>query len=221
MGRKVFIVSNNKCGTTSLKRYFRELGWRVGDQKTAESLAVSQLMKPTSTVAPSTWTRYISSAEVFQDVPFSGSDFLPWLLRHYPQSWFIHVSRPEKAWYRSLVNHHVGRWLEIEPHYGEDGSVIWTREMTKASESKLYLGHPIHHIVQARNGTTAHDPYNFAVLCARHDFQQRQARMVLSGRRSLLLDLEDLNKPSAGRVFADFLGLENVTPVPHSNEGNY
>jgi hypothetical protein len=217
---KVFIVSNNKCGTTSLKHYFRDTGWKVGNQKTAELLAISELMENTSTVSPLTWKRYISSAQVFQDVPFSGASFLPWLLANYPDATFIHVSRPAQKWYRSLVNHHVTRRLGVEPSFGGEGSLIWTEEMRKASDAQPYHGYPVHKIVQARNGTSDESPYDFAVLCGRHEFQQRQARAVLAGRRSLLLDLDDLRKPSTASVLAEFLGAENLSSLPHSNRGH-
>jgi hypothetical protein len=217
---KVFIVSNNKCGTTSFKHYFRDTGWKVGNQKTAELLAISELMDSTSTVSPLTWKRYISSAQVFQDVPFSGAGFLPWLLVNYPEAAFIHVSRPAQQWYGSLVNHHITRRLGVEPSFGGEGSLIWTKEIRKASDAQPYRGYPVHKIVQARNGTSDESPYDFAVLCGGHEFQQRQARAVLADRRSLLLDLDDLSKPSTASVLAEFLGAENPSSLPHSNRGD-
>ena len=217
---KVFIVSNNKSGTTSFKHFFRDAGWKVGNQKTAELLAISELMESTSTVSPLTWKRYISSAQVFQDVPFSGASFLPWLLEHYPDAAFIHVSRPAGEWYRSLVNHHITRRLGVEPSFGSGGSLIWTEEIRKASEAQPYRGYPVHTIVQARNGTSDESPYDFAALCGRHEFQQRQARAVLLGRRSLLLDIDDLSEPGFGSVLADFLGTHNPLSLPHSNRGH-
>jgi len=217
---KVFIVSNNKCGTTSLKHYFGDAGWEVGNQKTAELLSISEVMQSTSTVSPLTWKRYISSAQVFQDVPFSVAGFLPWLLTNYPEAKFIHVSRPAEEWYRSLVNHHITRRLGVEPSFTSDGSLVWTKELRNASEDQPYRGYPVHAIVQARNGTTEESPYDFNVLCGRHEFQQRQARALLADRKSLLLDLEDLSKSSTAVVLADFLGLHNSQSLPHSNRGH-
>jgi hypothetical protein len=217
---KVFIVSNNKCGTTSFGQYFRDIGWKVGNQKTADLLFISEVMERTSTVSALTWKRYISSAQVFQDVPFSDAGFLPWLLAHYPEAKFIHVSRQAEQWYRSLVNHHITRRLGVEPSFKTDGSLVWTKELRKASEAQPYRGFPVHTIVQARNGTSDENPYDFTVLCDRHEFQQRQARTILADRRSLLLDLEDLSQPSALGVLADFLGLENSPAFPHSNRGH-
>ena len=217
---KIFIVSNNKCGTTSFKQYFRDMGWKVGNQKTAELLSISEAMESTSTVSPLTWKRYISSAQVFQDVPFSGASFLPWLLTNYPDARFIHVSRPAAQWYRSLVNHHITRRLGVEPSFRSDGSLVWTKELRKASEAQPYRGYPVHEIVQARNGTSDENPYDFTVLCDRHEFQQRQARTVLADRRSLLLDLEDLSEPSTTVVLANFLGLHSSPAFPHGNRGN-
>jgi hypothetical protein len=219
-GDKVFIVSNNKCGTTSLKQYFRHTGWTVGDQKTAELLSISEVMESSSTVSPLTWKRYISSAQVFQDVPFSSASFLPWLLINYPNAKFIHVSRPAEDWYKSLVNHHITRRLGVEPSFVGDGSLVWTDEIRKASDAQPYRGYPVHKIVQARNGTSDDNPYNLEVLCGRHEFQQRQARTLLAKRKSLLFDLDDLSAPSTASVLADFLGAESSPSIPHSNKAD-
>lgn len=217
---KVFIVSNNKCGTTSFKHYFRDTGWRIGNQKTAELLSISEMMESTSTVSPLTWKRYISSAQVFQDVPFSRASFLPWLIKHYPDAKFIHVSRPAEEWYRSLVNHHITRRLGVEPSFASEGSLVWTKEIREASEARPYRGYPVHTIVQAHNGTSDESPYDFTVLCSRHEFQQSQARTLLTPRRSLLLDLDELREPTTASVLANFLGTQSSPSLPHSNRGH-
>jgi hypothetical protein len=217
--RKVFVVSDNKCGTTTLMDYFMQIGWSVGSQETAETLYFSELLGSDSEVSAKDWLEYISGAEVFQDVPFSTPRFLPWLLNHFPDALYVHVKRNSDDWYTSLVHHHIGRRLGIAPQFSAGGSLIWTSDMETLSNAGPYRGFALHRIVQARYGTHSEDPYNKSVLTLAHDFQQHQARGLLSDRDSLLWELHELHDPQVAHQLAQKLGLATVVPLPWSNQG--
>lgn len=221
MNKKIFIVSHNKCGTTSLKQFLGGVGLKVANQSSAEKLFFAQLMDPRARFGPAAWRKYISKSQVFQDVPFSDSSLLPWLLNHYPEARYIHVSRPSDEWYLSLINHHINRRLGEVPSLNEDGSLKWTEDLEQVSSGLPYLGYPLHKLVQARYGTSRGDPYNRAVLCARHEFQQKQARILLSSRNSLLLNLDELRLRDSGQRVLKFLGIDGSDLLVPKNQGTY
>lgn len=191
----------------------------MGDQKVAETLLYSELLGKSSRVARADWAGYIETAQVFQDVPFSTSRFLPWLVTRYPDALFIHVSRDADTWYRSLVSHHITRRLGIDPLYSSDGSLVWTRELEMASVRKPYRGHPLHELIRVRFGSPAHDPYRKSILVTQHLFQQDQARLLLADRDALLFRLTDLNLPRTAREISSRLNLDGPSMLPHKNRG--
>jgi hypothetical protein len=218
MSGKIFIVSHNKCGTTSLKAFFRENGFRVGRQKVAEALHYRELLDSGSTVGKSDWVNYIESAQVFQDVPFSTAGFLPWLVRNYSDALFIHVSRDSESWYQSLIFHHVKRRLGMEPYFDNLGSLLWSNELEVASTARPHGGYALHKIIMARYGTPPDSPYRKSTLTAQHQFQQTQANDLLRDRRSLMLDLDSLGRGETNETFAKVLRLDEMFPIPHRNK---
>jgi hypothetical protein len=63
---KIFCIGANKTGTTSLKQAFINLGFTVGDQRTAELMLRSYIQGDYSGLID-----YCQTAQVFQDIPFS------------------------------------------------------------------------------------------------------------------------------------------------------
>ena len=102
------------------------MGFNVVKQGDAESLYFDELLEGGSMIRSRDWRQLIARADVFRDVPFSTSRFLPWLLRHYPDSIYIHVSRASEDWYHSLINHHIKRRLGEAPTFNTFGSLIWS-----------------------------------------------------------------------------------------------
>jgi len=101
---KIFIVGNNKTGTTSLEEYFTLLGYRVAPQSEAEKITFSYYYNDKDVFFKKIWG-FIDTYEVFQDIPFSYRDFLGPLLKEYPESKFIYTERDSDDWYLSLLNH--------------------------------------------------------------------------------------------------------------------
>lgn len=99
---KVFCIGFNKTGTTSLEQVFRDMGWRVGKQKTAELMLNDWARRDFRSLF-----KYCKSADFFQDVPFS----LPYTYEAvdvaFPGSKFILTVRDSgDQWFDSLVRFH-------------------------------------------------------------------------------------------------------------------
>lgn len=99
---KIFCIGFNKTGTTSLEQVFRDLGWKVGKQKPAELQLENWSRRDFKPLL-----RYCSSAQFFQDIPFS----LPFTYQAldvvFPGSKFILTVRDSgDQWFDSLQRFH-------------------------------------------------------------------------------------------------------------------
>jgi hypothetical protein len=100
---KVFCIGQNKTGTTSLKHAFIDFGFRVNDQRIAESLIDDYLNGNFKTII--SYCRYY---DFFQDIPFSCLNTFKELDAAYPNSKFILTIRDsDDQWYKSLTKFHA------------------------------------------------------------------------------------------------------------------
>lgn len=99
---KIFCIGQNKTGTTSLKKFFNDHGYVVGDQIKAELLLDHYIARDWKPIL-----KYCNTAQVFQDIPFSNSYLYILLDYHFPNAKFILSERdtPE-AWYQSISKFH-------------------------------------------------------------------------------------------------------------------
>ncbi len=96
---KIFCIGHNKTGTTSLKKCFEDLGYKVGNQSVAESFLYDFRDRKFSKIA-----EYCKTAEVFQDIPFSLPYLYVYLDQIFPSSKFILTVRDSAdQWYESLT----------------------------------------------------------------------------------------------------------------------
>jgi hypothetical protein len=103
---KIFCIGLNKTGTTSLKSYFEEMGFEIGNQTTAE-----WLLKDIAKGNFDGLFAYCDTAEFFQDFPFSTPGIYKILEKRYPDAKFILTVRDSpEIWYSSLVNFHTARF---------------------------------------------------------------------------------------------------------------
>ena len=63
---KIFCIGRNKTGTTSIKRAFQDLGYRVGKEETAFTFMHSYAKRDFRPII-----RFCRTAQVFEDIPFS------------------------------------------------------------------------------------------------------------------------------------------------------
>mgnify|MGYP000344968982 CR=1 FL=1 len=99
---KVFCIGMNKTGTTSLKKAFEDLGFLVGSQRAAEMLLKNYIKNDCKPIF-----KYVKSAQVFQDIPFSLPNTYKFLYNKFPNAYFILTVRdsPEQ-WVDSITRFH-------------------------------------------------------------------------------------------------------------------
>jgi hypothetical protein len=106
---KVFCIGRNKTGTTSLQKALKDLGYKVGDQATAELLIHHYAKRKFRPII-----EYCRTAEAFQDIPFSLPYTYQILDYAFPKAKFIlSVRDNEDEWYQSLIRFHRKR-LRLE-----------------------------------------------------------------------------------------------------------
>ena len=111
--QKVFVIGLNKTGTTTLKDTLNKLGYKIGDQRVAEILAIEWA----ETGDPRKIINYCYTAEAFQDLPFSKPRLYRDLHKSFPSSKFILTHRNNaEQWFNSLVKFHSKRFSSKPGH---------------------------------------------------------------------------------------------------------
>lgn len=148
--QKIFCIGLNKTGTTSMKVAMKELGFAVGDQRSAEMLVDDWARRDFRRLI-----RYCRSAQFFQDVPFSYPFTYIAIDQAFPGSKFILTVRdtPEQ-WYKSLTRFHAKKW-------GKDGRIPTKEDLQEATY--IYKGRPWH-TNRLYSITPEDDPYNKELL---------------------------------------------------------
>lgn len=147
---KIFGIGNNKTGTTSLKKAMLDLGYTVGNQRTAENMIKQWAYRDFKGLV-----KYCHTAQFFQDVPFSKPYTYVVLDHEFPGSKFILTIRdsPEQ-WYNSLTKFHARKW-------GKEGRTPTKEDLQNATY--IYKGRPWDS--NRWNYTTPEsDPYNKDML---------------------------------------------------------
>lgn len=201
--------------------YLRRVGKRLGPQRIGEDLTWdwSGVMKNPKGSSMRAWKAYINRYQAFQDVPFSLSIWLPRLLQDYPLAQFIYVERDGATWYRSMVNYHFRRIFQAAPDFDPTGNVAWSEDLARRADSHRYRGVDLSKFAMIRYGTTPVNPYDRDRLISYHLRHMEQARTLLREVDSIILPFEKLDKPESAERMAMFLGLSQVTPLPHMNSG--
>lgn len=101
-GQKLFCVGFNKTGTTSLELALSNLGFSMGNQPRGELLLSDWKSRDFERI-----TQLVTTADAFQDIPFS----LPYTFQvmdmNFPNAKFILTIRDNpKQWYQSITTFH-------------------------------------------------------------------------------------------------------------------
>ncbi len=190
---KVFGIGRNKTGTTSLMTAMKQMGYVVGDQRTAELLFDDWANNNFDPIID-----YCKTAEFFQDVPFSLPGTYKILDKAFPGSKFILTVRdsPEQ-WYESLTRFHARLW-------GKNGRVPTKEDLMNAE--LIYKGREwkINRILY---NTPTDDPYKKEVLIEHYKNYNNEVRTYFEERPGDLLVLNVSEKGAMTRL-ADFLNKE-------------
>jgi len=190
---KVFCIGRNKTGTTSLGRALRDIGYKVGNQATAELLIYDYAQRNFRPIV-----EYCCTAEAFQDVPFSLPYTYQVLDYAFPGSRFIlSIRDDEDEWYRSLIRFHQKR-------LGVQGKI--TKEHL-SNDQYRYTGF-VWEANRIIYNTPEDDPYNERIL-KEHYLRHNEDVIEYFKFRSDLLVI-NLKEPGSYQRFCDFLEAEPV-----------
>lgn len=194
-GGKVFCVGRNKTGTTSLEKAFRDLGYVMGHQPTAELLCDQYYFERRFEPI----LEYCKSAQVFQDVPFSYPHLFIHLDQAFPGSKFILSVRDDpEQWYRSVTRFHAKLW-------GTDGAPPTTEQLRNAPYRRKGFAYNTVKV----HGTTDADPYHKQTMIDHYNAHNRAVIDYFRFRPNDLLIVNVARKEDYGR-FVDFLGVHSL-----------
>jgi len=203
MRSPVFCIGPNKSGTTSLEAFFKHHGYICGNQIRGENLIPAY--------ARGQWEPILelaSTAEFFQDVPFSTADVYPYLDQHFPEGKYILTKRKSAAvWVDSLTKFHSQK-------FGTGGQVPSPAELKAATYR--YPGY-MFESMQAIFKTPENDMYNREKLLKWYEDHLTDARKYFAGKSDFLE--VDISEFEAAQKIATFVGWNRVEhPMPHLNK---
>jgi hypothetical protein len=192
--KKYFCIGRNKTGTTSLKKAFEDLGFMIGDQRTAELLTDRYYFE--GRFEPI--VQYCRTAQVFQDVPFSYPDTFKHLDTAYPGSKFILTVRDDaEQWYRSITRYHAKL-------YG--GGMLPTIDDLR---NAAYVRKGFMYNVVRVHGTPVDDPYNRDIMIGHYNRYNQSVKDYFKERSGDLLVI-NLAENGAYQRFVEFIGVQSV-----------
>jgi hypothetical protein len=197
--KKVFCVGLNKTGTTSLAAALGNLGFRLGDQPSAELLIDSWAVREFDPIVS-----YCRDADAFQDVPFSLDYTYQAVDQAFPGSKFILTVRESpEVWFRSLVEFHARMF--------GGGRTPTAADLARADYR--YQGWALK-TVKSMFSLSEEPLYDEARLISRYREHNEMIRRYFWSRPDDLLELDLREEDSMDRLCA-FLGVEPTgEPMP-------
>ncbi|GAA4290499.1 sulfotransferase [Aestuariibaculum suncheonense] len=107
---KIFCISFQRTGTTSVGQFFREHGYRVAGYEKERSLRWAALRLVGNYEAIFNSKEFIEY-QVFEDNPWWEGDFYKVLYHRFPDAKFILFTRDADKWFDSMVSHSNGKTL--------------------------------------------------------------------------------------------------------------
>lgn len=191
---KYFCIGRNKTGTTSLKKAFEDLGFIVGDQRTAEILYDRYYFKDEFLPI----IKYCETAQVFQDVPFSHFATLKHIDNAYPGSKYILTIRNDaEQWYRSITRFNAA-------HFGLNGRLPSVEDLKNAT----YIRKGYKYNTVRAHGTSDDDPFNKEIMIKHYNDHNASVLNYFKDRPGDLLVI-NLSEPNAYVKFVNFLNIKS------------
>lgn len=190
--QKYFCIGLNKTGTTSLRKAFIDVGFKVGNQRSAELLLDNIKEQDYKKLI-----RYCNSAEVFQDVPFSFFGVYKVLHEHFPEAKFILTVRDSPdQWVNSITKFHAKKFSQYEAATAQelkDAKYVWEGWMW---QTMLY-----------NFEVSEIDPYNKDNLVSKYNEYNNEVRSFFKNS-SNFIELNLAEKDSYSR-FTDFIDVNS------------
>ncbi len=190
---KVFCIGFNKTGTTSVQRSLVDLGYVVGNQRTAERLLYSYRAREYFRIR-----NYCRTAEAFQDIPFSLPYLYVYLDQVFPNSKFVLTVRDsDEDWYNSICRFHSNFYNKGNgvPNAGQLREANYVNKGYAYDATKLMFGTP------------DDDLYNETILKASYNLHNQSVRQYFKREQDRFLEI-NLRDPSSYSEFL-FVPWEN------------
>ncbi len=189
--RKVFCVGRNKTGTTTLFDALQGLGYRMGDQLTAEKMLFDYARRDFRQLI-----EYCKGADAFQDIPFSLPYTFMAMDQAFPDSRFILTVRDSaEQWYESMMR------FQGKVHSGE--ARLPTVDELKAS-TRVFPGFA-YHTKKIIFNTPDDDLYNRETLIRHYHFHNDMVQDYFRTTPGKLLVINVADSDAYTRL-CDFLG---------------
>lgn len=190
--QKFFCIGLNKTGTTSLKKAFEDLDFKLGNQRKAEKLLRDIRNKNYRKLM-----KYCDTAEVFQDVPFSFFNVYKVLYEKYPDAKFILTTRdsPEQ-WVNSITMFHAKKF--------SNNSVATAQELKKA---KYVWPGWMWEAMEYNFNISEKDPYNLENLVKMYIKYNQEVKEFFSDSKNFI-EL-NLGEKKSYKKFTDFIDVDS------------
>jgi hypothetical protein len=191
---KIFCIGRNKTGTTSLKKAFEDLGFVVGNQRKAELLSAQYWQKDFDAIVD-----YCTTAEVFQDFPFSYPETYKQLDKAFPGSKFILTVRdnPEQ-WYNSVTKFHAKLF--------GNGKIPTVQQLQNAPY--VHKGWMWENLSRLYGVSSKENPYDKEKLVKHYEKHNADVIEYFKSRNNDLLVI-NLSDPDAYTKFCEFIGVKS------------
>ncbi|WP_347835069.1 sulfotransferase [Gracilibacillus sp. JCM 18860] len=191
---KIFCIGRNKTGTTSLEKAFKDLNYKVGNQRDAEKLLINYIEHDFESIV-----NYCNTAEVFQDVPFSWPDTYKHIDKAFPGSKFILTERDSsEQWYNSITKFHSKKFA--------DGKRIPTKK-DLINATYIFKGQPwlVHKHIY---GITDENTYDKEIMIRNYEKHNAEVKEYFKDRPDDLLVI-NISQKDAFKKFCEFLKIES------------
>lgn len=107
---KIFCISFQRTGTTSVGRFFKEFGYQVASWDKERS-ALWSYYRFTGNIEAIFTSKDFKKHQVFEDNPWWELDFYRVLYHRFPNAKFILFTRDADKWFDSMLSHSKGKNL--------------------------------------------------------------------------------------------------------------
>ena len=163
----IFVVGNNKTGTTSVAAWARHSGIPVDAQRPFVNIFVRHSVGELDvSMFHKELAARIKEGFLYQDLPFSWPGVWEFLVMTFPNAQYLYSQRSGEQWYSSLIRHHARRvGFNLDRSSAQMGMPTRALDLLGTQE---FHGFPFLDVVSSLYKTPKDDPYHRDSLLAYH-----------------------------------------------------
>lgn len=201
---KLFCIGLNKTGTTTLETVLKQFQYKLGNQAKAELLIEDWHRGNFKPII-----KFCSTAEAFQDIPFSLPHTYKALDENFKNAKFILTERDSaEQWYTSLTRFHSKLWA--------DGERIPTIEDLKKADYRA-PGYT-YRANRYMYNTPESDPYNKAQMLKFYNAHNQAVKSYFKNRPEKLLTINVSNASDYAKLCLFLNKPVSATDFPWKNK---